>query len=216
MRLRAISFSVLAAVSGLVLACGGDDSGGDKGTAGSSGGGGDCPAFKACGGDPAGDWNVDTLCVTEPGKLFAATVNQPACSSALKNVKDVDGSGEYKLGTDKNATSTITVSGTAEFSFTDACVKAIGIAQSAASECAKVEGEFTKESAVKSAKCTAAGANCDCTITSDLSLAGNGSYTVSNNSIMVSGLTQGFCVESNKLTVETTRSGSTLIFTLTK
>jgi hypothetical protein len=215
MRLRAIRLGVLAAVLGLVSACGGDDSDGTSGGAG-SGGSNDCPAFKACGGDPAGDWTVDSVCVTEPQKLFAATVNQAACSSALKSVKDVDGSGGYKLGSDKNAMSSIVVSGTASFSFSDACVKALGIAQSATTECSKVQAEFTKESAVKSASCAVAGSNCDCTITSDLSLAGNGSYTVSNNQIMVSGVTQPFCVASNTLTVQTTRAGSTLTFTLKK
>jgi hypothetical protein len=216
MRLRAIRLGVLAAVSGLVLACGGDD-GGDKPAGGAGTNGSDeCPAFKSCGGDPAGEWTVDNLCVTEPQGLFAATVSQAACSSALKGVKDVDGSGTYKLGADKNAVSGIIVSGTASFSFSDACAKALGVAQSAASECPKIEAEFKKESAVKSAVCTPGGSNCDCEITSDLSLAGNGSYTVSNNEIMVSGLTQPFCVEGDTLTIQTTRSGSTLTFTLKK
>jgi hypothetical protein len=215
MRLRAIRLGVLAAVSGLVLACGGDDGGDSTGGAG-SGGSDTCPAFKSCGGDPSGTWTVDTLCVTDPQKLFAATVNQAACSTALKSVKDVDGSGGYVLGADKNAMSTIVVSGTASFSFSDACVKALQIAQSAATECAKVEAEFSKESAVKSASCTAAGANCDCTISSEISLAGNGSYTVSNNQIMVSGLIQPFCVASDTLTIQTTRAGTNLTFTLKK
>jgi hypothetical protein len=221
MRLRAIRLGVLAAVSGLVLACGGDDSG-DEPRAGSSGGGAgtssgpSCTALKACGGDPVGNWTVDDLCVTNPQKLFAATVNQPACESALKSTKDVKGTGMYQLGADKNAMSTISVSGTAEFSFTDACVKALAIAQSAASECSKVEAEFKKQSAVKSAVCSAAGSNCDCTISSDLSFAGDGSYTMSNNQLMVRGLTQPYCVAGNKLTIETAQSGSTLTFTLSK
>jgi hypothetical protein len=215
MRLRAIRLGVLAAVSGLVLACGGDDGDTPSGNAG-SGGSDNCPTFKSCGGDPAGDWTVDNLCVDSPQGLFAATVNQAACSSALKGVKDVDGSGTYKLGADKNAVSGIIVSGTASFSFSDACAKALGVAQVAASECPKIEAEFKKESAVKSAVCKPAGSNCDCEITSDLSLAGNGSYTVTNNQIMVSGLTQPFCVAGDTLTIQTTRSGSTLTFTLKK
>jgi hypothetical protein len=215
MRLRAISLGVLAAVSGLVLACGGDDSGGDTGGAG-SGGGNSCPAAKTCGGDPAGDWTVDSVCVSNPDMLFAATVNQPACSSALKSVKNVDGSGSYKLGTDKNAMSTISVSGIGQFSFTDACVKALGIAQSAASECSKVKDEFSKQSAVKNATCTATGGNCDCSIESTIPLAGMGSYTVSGSNLMVSGATQQFCVESSMLTIQAKQSGTTLTFTLTK
>jgi hypothetical protein len=228
MRLRAIRLGVLAAVSGLVLACGGDDSsggggssagraanGGGAGSAG-SGSGATCTALKPCGGDPIGNWTVEDLCVKEPQKLFAAALNQPACSAALKSTKNIVGTGMYQLGADKNATSTISVSGTAEFSFNDGCVKALAIAQSAASECSKVEAEFKKQSAVKSAVCAAAGGNCDCTIMSDLSFAGNGSYTVSNNQIMISGLTQPFCVAGNTLTVESMQAGSTLTFTLKK
>jgi hypothetical protein len=222
MRLRAIRLGVLAAVSGLVLACGGDDSGDDPsagrgGNGGAGTGSGDtCAALKPCGGDPVGNWTVEDLCVKGPEKLFAATINQPACSAALKSTKDIDGTGMYQLGADKNAMSTISVSGTAEFSFNDACVKALSIAQSAASECAKVEAEFKKQSAVKSAVCAAAGSSCDCTITSDVSFAGSGSYTVSNNQIMVSGLTQPFCVAGSKLSLESSYAGSTLTFTLTK
>lgn len=211
-RLRATRLGVLAAVSGLLLACGGDDGEDPGGTAGT---GGKCP-IDACGGDPAGTWKVDSLCVSDEQKLFAATVNQPACSNALKSVENVSGSGEYKLGADKNAMSTIVVSGTGKFSFNDACVKALGIGQAAATDCSKIEGEFKKESAVKSATCAAAGSNCDCTIESDISLAGNGSYTVSNNQITVSGLTQPFCVEGNKLELQATRAGTTLLFTLSK
>lgn len=220
MRLRAIRLGVLAAVSGLVLACGGDDDGGE-GTAGRNGsagtGGGDtCTALKPCGGDPVGDWTVEDVCVKEPQKLFAAAINQPACSAALKSTDNIVGSGIYQLGADKNAMSTISVSGTAEFSFNDGCVKALAIAQSAASECSKVEAEFKKQSAVKSAVCAAAGSNCDCTIMSDLSFAGNGSFTVSNNQIMVRGLTQPFCVAGDTLSLESTQSGTTLTFTLKK
>jgi hypothetical protein len=217
MRLRAIRLGVLAALTGLFLGCGGDDGGGgDDGKAGNSGGG-DCPSFKACGGDPVGDWKVDDVCASNEAKLFAATVNQPACSSALQSVMNVQGSGEYKLGADKNAMSTIMVSGTAKFAFNDACAKALGIADSAGSECtSKIEAAFKKESAVKSATCTAAGAECNCTIDSTLSFAGNGSYTVSNNNLMVSGLTQPFCVEGSKLTVQASQGGETVTFTLSK
>jgi hypothetical protein len=203
---------------GLFLSCGGDDgSDGMDGKAGSGGSGGKCPSFKACGGDPTGDWTVDDVCASNEGKLFAATVNQPACSSALQSVSNVKGSGEYKLGADKNAMSSIMVSGSAKFSFNDACAKALGIADNAASECtSKIEAAFKKESAVKSAACTATGSNCDCTIDSTLSFAGNGSYTVSGNNIMVSGLTQPFCVEGGKLTVQASQGGETVTFTLSK
>jgi hypothetical protein len=219
MRSRANRMGVLAAVSVFLWACGGDDGDGDTGgKAGSGGDSGNCPSFKACGGNPEGEWTVDDLCVTNEKQLFAAAINQPACSAALKSVSGVSGSGKYKLGADKNAMSTIVVSGTAEFSFNDACVKALGLGQTAATDCSKVQAEFGKQMSmgVKSATCSASGANCDCTVVSDLSAAGNSSYTVSGNNIMVNGLTQPFCVENGKLTVQTTQSGSTLLFTLTK
>lgn len=212
MQLRAIRVGVLAAVSGLLLACGGDDGGGD----GSNGGGdGKCP-IDACGGDPAGTWTVQNICVSDEQKLFAATVNQAACSSALKNVENVSGSGEYTLGADKNAMSSIVVSGTGNFSFNDACVKALGVGQSAAGDCAKVEAEFKKESAVKSVTCAAAGANCDCTIATDISLAGTGSYSVSGNNLTVRGITQPFCVEGNTLEIQANQSGTVVSITLKK
>jgi hypothetical protein len=218
MRLRAIRLGVLAAVTGLFLGCGGDDGGDSDGTGGKAGSDASkCPSFKACGGDPTGDWTVDDVCASNEGKLFASTVNQPACASALQSVSNVKGSGEYKLGADKNAMSTIMVSGSAKFSFNDACAKALGIADKAGSECtSKIEAAFKKESAVKSATCMAAGANCDCTIDSTLSFAANASYTVNGNNLMVSGLTQPFCVEGGKFTVQAAQGGETVTFTLSK
>lgn len=213
MRLRAIKWTVLAAVASFIWACGGDDS--DDGAAGSGGGGGMC-SIKACGGDPVGEWTVTDVCVSNPSKLFAATVNADACSAALKSATGIDGSGGYKLGADKNAMSSIVVSGTAMFSFNDACAKALGIGEVAATDCAKIQDAFKKEKATKSATCAAAGANCDCTIASDISLAGSGSYTVSGTEITISSLKQPFCVEGNKLQIETTQSGASLSFTLTK
>lgn len=211
MRLRAIRVGVLAAVAGLLLACGGDD-GGDDPPGGNSG---KCP-IDACGGDPVGTWKVDDICVSDEQKLFAATVNQAACQSALQSVENVSGSGEYMLGADKNAMSSIVVSGTGKFSFNDACVKALGIGSAAATDCSKVEAEFKKESAIKSVTCAAAGANCDCTIATDISLAGMGSYTVSGKQLMVRGLTQPFCVEGNMLEIQATQSGTTVTISLSK
>ena len=214
MRSRAIKLTILAAVTSFIWACGGDDS--DDGGGGGGGGSGEMCSIKACGGDPAGDWTVTDVCVSNPTKLFAATVNAEACASALKTATNIKGSGGYKLGTDKSAMSTIAVSGTAMFSFNDACAKALGIAEVAATDCAKIQEAFTKEKAVKSANCAAAGANCDCTITSDISLAGNGSYTVSGTELTVMSLKQPFCVDGKELSIQTTASGATLTFTLSK
>lgn len=214
MRLRAIKLGVLAAVLGLGLGCGGDDD--DTGGDGNGNSNGNCPAFKSCGGDPTGNWTSDDVCVSNPEKVFAATVNQAACSSALKSVKDVGTSGEYQLGSDKNFNSSIVVSGTANFSFSDACIKALGIGTSAAGDCSKVQSEFMKQNGVKSASCSASGGNCDCEITSDLGEPSKGSYAVSGTNITASGVAEPFCVSGNELKLQLSQGGTTLTFTLSK
>lgn len=213
MRLRAIKLGVLAAVTVFVVACGGDD--GDDDGSGSPMNG-NCPAFKACGGDPTGDWTADEVCVSNPEKVFAATVNQAACSSALKSVKDVGASGDYSLGADKMFNSSIIVSGTASFSFSDACIKALGIGSSAASDCSKVQSEFSKQSGVKSATCSASGGNCDCEITSDLGDPSKGSYTVSGSNITAANVSEPFCVSGGDLKLQLSQGGTTLTFSLSK
>lgn len=215
MRSRIRIVGVLAAV---LCACGGDDSDDHGGHAGSGGsaGGGECPALQACGGDPVGDWTVDSVCVSDPSALFQAAINQPACKSALTSTSDVDASGSYKLGMDMKAVSTIVVSGTGQFSFDDACVKALGVAQSAAGECSKIQTELGKTSGVKSATCMAKAPKCDCTVSLETSLAGSGMYTVANNKITVNGMMQPFCVQTNKLSIETSANGVSSTFKMSK
>ena len=211
MRSRAINWTVLAAISGLIWGCGGDD-GDDP----DNGGGGKC-AITACGGDPVGDWKVDDVCVSDSQKVFASIVNDPACATALKSSSDPTASGNYKLGNDNNAMSTIVVSGTGMFSFNDACTKALGLGSTATTDCPKIEEAFKKEKGVKSATCSPAGANCDCTIAMDISLAGSSSYTKSGNELTVGGLKQPFCVEGGKtLELEMSSFGATLSFTMSK
>lgn len=213
MRSRAIRMGVLAAMSSCFLSCGGDDDSTSNGNDL-----GDCEAVEACGGNPVGDWTVDEVCVSDPKKLFAALVGDQACASSLTDVGDITGSGNYNLRDDMMAVSTLVVAATAEFAFTDACVKAIGIANSAASECAKIQTELTSDpsSGVKSATCAASGSTCNCTIASEVSLAGDGSYTVSGNNISIRNLTQPFCVSGNNLELQTTTMGVTSTLKLHK
>ena len=211
MRSRIRIIGVLAAV---LCACGGDD--GDDGGTGGTGGSGKCPAFSACGGDPVGDWTANEVCVSDPDALFKQAVNQPECKNALKSSSDADASGDYKLGADKKAVSTIVVSGTGVFSFDDACVKALSVATSAASECSKVQTELAKASGVKSATCTAKAPNCECNVSLEMSLGGMGNYTVNGDKLTVNNLVQPFCVQGNTLKLQTTSMGVTAFFTLTK
>jgi hypothetical protein len=216
MRSRIILIGVLAAVSSGAWGCG--DSGDDAkpGNTAGMGGGGDCPALKACGGDPVGDWTVDDVCVANPGGLFEATVNQPDCKNALKETGPISATGGYNLTADKKAVSTISVSGSGTFLFNDACVKALGVAQSAASECSKIQTELGKQSGVKSATCTAKAPNCECVVNLTTSLMGMGTYTVADNKLTVNGVAQPFCVEGGKLTIEPTSAGVTAKFTMSK
>ena len=209
---RAIRMGVLAAVSSCFLSCGGDDEPGDGPNTG------DCEAVNACGGNPVGDWTIGSLCVSDPQKFFASLVGEAACADALKDTMNIEGKGNYNIRDDRMAVSTLVVSGQASFEFTDACVKALGIADSAASECAKVQTELMKDpsSGVKSATCSASGATCNCMVDSETSLAGNGSYTISGNNIEVRSLVQPFCVEGNSLSLQTTTMGVTAVLKLSK
>jgi hypothetical protein len=161
-------------------------------------------------------WNVDEACVSNPGGLFEATVNQPECKNALTDTGPVDASGGYNLTADKKAVSTISVSGSGTFLFNDACVKALGVAQSAATDSSKIQAELGKQSGVKSATCTVKAPNCECNISLTLSLAGMGTYSVADNKLTVGSLVQPFCVKDNKLTLQSTSMGVTATFTMSK
>ena len=212
MRSRAIKVGVLAAILGCFVACGGDD--GEDPPANPSLG--DCPKLEACGGDPVGEWKVDGICVGNPEAFVESLVNAPACKGALKSTDDITGSGTYSVKADKSASSAITVNAVGMFSFTDACVKELKVAQSAAGECAKVQDELEKQESVESATCAAAGANCDCTVNSSQEFTGMGSYTVSGNNLNVNNLSQPFCVAGSEMKLQTTSMGVTVQLTLTK
>jgi len=202
--------SVLSSVAGSASSCGGDDA-----PPGGSGSGASCPAFTACGGDPVGNWTVSDVCAANLEQVFGAVVSQPACSNALMRTRDIEATGSYMIGADKQASSALTLSGTGEFLFNDACVQALGLGDSAAGQCAAIQGQFMS-TAGASASCTVAGADCGCTISLQTPLNGSGSYSVANDKLVVDALEQPFCVEGNKLTIQTSAFGLTATFTFTK
>jgi hypothetical protein len=218
--MRSLAIGIGVPALGLVLAfgCGGDDGSRDgaNGAAGSSAE--KCPALNACGGDPVAEWAIDSVCVGNQDKLFSQLVNAPECAGALKSTRDVRAGGSYKLGADMSAVSNISVSGSGDFVFNDACVKALNVAQSAAADCSKIEAAFTKDasSPIKSASCKAQGADCACTVMSVIPLNATSKYTLKDNAILVDSFTQPFCVEAGKITLQTTDRGVTLTFTGTK
>lgn len=127
-----------------------------------------------------------------------------------------EASGTYKLTSDKKVMSNIKMSGTGTFLFNDACVKALGVANSAASECSKIQSELSKQSGVKSATCTAKAPNCECVVGLEQDLTGSSTYTVADNKITVMGVAQPFCVKGNELTLQSTSNGVTATFKMTK
>ena len=216
MRSRAILIGVLAAVSSGTWSCGGDDSDSTPSNNAGHGGSEDCPALQACGGDPVGDWKVDDVCLANPEDLFDAFANQPECKNSLTHTEPIEASGGYNLGSDKKAVSTISVKGSGTLSFNDACVKALGVGQSASGDCTKVQAELAKQSGVKSATCTVKAPNCECNLALEVALAGMGTYSVSGDKLTVNGTAQPFCVKDGKLTLESTSNGVTAKFTMSK
>ena len=214
MRSRVFTICVLAAVSSGAWGCGGDDADSSGNTGGS--GGGNCPSLTACGGDPVGDWTVNSACVSDPEKLFQSAVNQPECKDALKDSTTPEASGTYKLTADKKVMSDIKMSGTGTFLFNDACVKALNLGSSASTECSKLQSELGKQSGVKSATCTAKAPNCECVVGLETDVTGSSTYTVADNKITVMGAAQPFCVKGNELTLQTMSNGVTATFKMTK
>src|SRR5690242_18707076 len=45
----------------------------------------ECKSFSACGGDPAGTWQLDGACVDDLDRLFADITDQPACKDFFRN-----------------------------------------------------------------------------------------------------------------------------------
>jgi hypothetical protein len=223
--MRGFKVGVLAAVFSVssLAACGGDDGSDDDsrggtgggGSAGSAGGGSrSCDTFKACGGDPVGEWTVKDVCFDNPGEVLAETLGG-TCASAFKST-EVKGSGTYAIGADMQASSMITLTATTILGFNDACVKSLGLTGTAAAECEDLEVQFKANKDFSSATCAASGALCDCTLETTTKITEAGAYTIAGNTITVKGLEQAFCASGNTLTIQADIDGAEGSVVLTK
>ena len=226
---RAIKLSVLAGMVSLVslIGCGGDDggddddraagaSGGGSGKAGSGGSSDDvCKTFKACGGKPEGVWSVQDVCLSNGPELFAAELGGD-CADAFRGL-DPNGSGSYTLTTDK-ATANINLGVTFQLSFSDACVKTLGLTGTAAAECKGLEAGFKADTkGFESASCQVKSGACACDLgIPKMTLTNSAAYTVQGNNLVSEGTSQAFCVKGNTLTIQATLQGANATFTLTK
>lgn len=172
---------------------------GDSKTADMSGGG-MCGAFSACGGDPVGTWDVESMCFEDLSAFSIGAIDEPACSDFLRSI-DARPMGSLELRGDGTGTQQVSLQIDFEVTFTRDCIGALGGMASDA-QCSALEGEFTSQSELAFAGCQLRNGGCDCVLTSTvMQLASMGSFEVRGSQLVDGGSATDFCVRSDRLTL---------------
>ena len=174
--------------------------------------------FTACGGDPAGEWEVASVCL---GSSFAQVLNDsfaatsPDCAGAAKSASlSAGGTVAYQAGT---VTYDMTISTTTSLSYTVACMKALMPAITAdAAGCASLAPAPGDPDETGSCSFSGSACNCDGASTSPDTSAY--SYTVSGATITESGgASYEFCVSGGTMSQRVALVGTSYgVMTLTR
>ena len=177
-------------------ACGGDDDdddhsddhGGGPSTAG-------CEVKSPCGGDIKGDWKVANVCYDEAALSASA---KTICPDATLKVTGVDASGDISYKTDGMFTQGATsVKATAEWTLGASCLRG------ATCELVQSQVEMSSMGAGPTTCSSASGGGCLCKSELSDSSQAMGTYTVSDNTVMLKSgdqtETQAYCVKGSTL-----------------
>jgi hypothetical protein len=153
--------------------------------------------FKACGGDPRGDWVADALHFTDASSLLDLT--DAECKKALHGVS-VSVAGRVNIGTatyNRDLTYTIDL----DVLLTKECLRAFtGESAAVANDfvCNDVEDQFRARPAFASAACSVEKESCSCALaTKERSSRQDGAYTVDGDDLVLGTERVAFCVKSN-------------------
>ena len=183
-------------------------------------------AFTACGGDPAGMWNISGACLD--GDLAAAiNSTRPAACSTQTTAADVKATGSLiymGAAPDTLAVYNATVTTRTAESVSPACaMEAYQITTLDAAACTQLQTTFKNLDpdlmaiAETTVTCALAGANCDCRITiADRQMAQN-FITVTGSNIAEGNESYDFCISGTTMTQKRMVAGNvSAIVTLEK
>jgi len=205
-----LAYSMSLALASLVLTgCGG----GSGSEAGICAGG-----FAACGGDPSGEWEVASTCLsTSFTQLLndALAAMSPECAGAARSASlSASGTVAYQAGT---VTYDMTISTTTSISYTVACMKALmpDVAADAAG-CASLGPNPGDPE--ETGSCSFTGSACSCDVASTSPDTSTYSYTVTGATITESGgASYEFCVSGATMSQRVALVGTNYgVMTLTR
>lgn len=187
-----IGCAVVGSVLG--LGCGEDADGAN---------GGDCAAFKACGGDVVGKWKIEDICFDDATATLGKSFDEPECRDAFRNVEtDFTGSLEFTSDGKFNSKSSLTLS--VRLVLSASCLEAIaeGATRDLASICQAIEESYADDDTIQSGTCSAQGGGCACNLEfAPMMDMGSDTYIVSGNSFSDGEEETPFCIEGNQMTI---------------
>lgn len=216
----------------LLGACDGDGGNGDGGGFSGSGagfgsgfggsGGGDgivmCQALSPCGGDLAGTWRVQDICIEDALSLAGMATDEPECRDLFRRV-DTGGRGTmtFQAGT---VTSSAVLTIEMNAVWTLPCLMAASGATnlSIASACATIGDNYAANPEFTASSCKVAGQTCDCTIAMERDFALPPNYTLDGSQITFAGDTSmtTYCVSGTTLSISNVDTESSGTLTLTR
>jgi len=204
--MRGIVSTIILALTCAMAGCKSDSS--DAG-----GGGGSCSAFKACGGDVVGTWNVKDVCFEDALKLFDAQLDEPECDGIVRSV-DPQASGTYAFSKDGIASSDLTLQLDIDMLWTGACLSAIagGASVDLNAACSAIERSNSMQAEFEGGACNVKGNACACLITSmPKTVTSSGGYKVEGKNLVdvMASDSAPFCVAGDTLTLSVTSSSIT-------
>jgi hypothetical protein len=148
---------------------------------------GTCGKEAPCGGDVVGTWTLVGGCLNESAAI-------ESCPGASIDVADISASGTLSFSADGHYTADIREQVHAHETVPLTCTGASG------SDCAALNQSAQGDRQTLMLTCTGS-TTCDCTITSTVTLAGEGSYTVSGTTLSGTGDlgAPSFCVKDDVL-----------------
>ena len=201
--MRGTAFTIILAIAYAASGCESDSSD-------AAGGGGSCGAFKACGGDVVGTWNVKEVCFEDALKLFDTQLSEPECDEVVRSVEP-QVSGTYVFGKDGIGSTDISMQFDIDMLWTNACISAIagGASIDLDATCKSLEDTYSMQAEFEGASCNVKGNGCACLITSaPMTVTSSGQYKVQGTALVdvMAGDSDPFCVAGDTLTLSVTSS----------
>ena len=176
--MRSVSGCLL--VLGLVLGCGGDDSGGD---------GAMCSGDSSCGGKLEGSWKLADACFT-----IVEQPDYPGCSDVTAALEaKTDGNVTFEKDVYERH---MQVDTQLTFNFSAKCKNDLK------RDCKDFEGQL---SGAVTLSCKDADGGCKCSAQQPATTNDGGGFTIRGNKVELQGDTYDYCVKGNRLTLKPTR-----------